>query len=111
MQKFIAITGLGWGNGETIGEAVRVYKAAQIRNFPSLKTKDGAEMLNESWGFVWETPEGATGYFMDYDGLTWQFPGNGTAKAQSEDRRGSIGTLPGFFEADDPARDLVNFSF
>ena len=66
---FYAITGLGWGVGSTLVEANANYEQAQRRNFPRLTD----EALKEAWGFIWQVPEGTTGFHHTPSGLYWQF--------------------------------------
>ncbi len=66
---FYAISGIGWGRGETLVEARKNYREAQFRNFPNLTE----ENLEASWGFIWETPDGTTGFENGVEGLYWVF--------------------------------------
>lgn len=68
--KFYAISSLGWGVGSTLVEARDNYLAAQHRNFPN----SSDELIDESWGYIWQAPEGAVGFFHGVDaGLNWTF--------------------------------------
>ena len=88
---FYAITGLGWGTGETPDEALETYLRIQRRNFPHLTDED----LDEAWGFVWDSPEGAKGFFMD-SALWWTFEDREPEQAQPEQRVKHIGSVPEF---------------
>jgi hypothetical protein len=85
---FYAITGLGWGKGDTPIEAVETYLRIQRTNFPHLTDDE----ITEVWGFVWQAPEDATGFSLD-SRLWWQTDA-GPREADASERVLPIGVLP-----------------
>lgn len=86
---YYAITGLGWGRGDTPVEAEQTYLRIQRQNFRSLTDED----LAEAWGFVWQAPEGATGFVMDFQ-IYWQFEDRDPEVATPDQRVHTIGRVP-----------------
>jgi hypothetical protein len=74
-----AVSGLGWGRGETVEEAVR--------NHDEIVGRDWGKMLsvpiNEVGLAVWECPDWATGFVTD-GSLRWTAEGHGSYKADPE---------------------------
>ena len=78
MTTYYAISGIGWGQGETPEQAVTNYVATQLRNYdakqtiyktrPKWKTAltDGAAKAD-----VWLAPDEADGFVIDHRGLQW----------------------------------------
>jgi hypothetical protein len=95
MIEFYAVTALGWGRGESPARAVTNYYAAQRRNYPHITD----ESLDEAWGFVWEAPEGATGFVLDHD-LRWTFDDQPAQLATDAQRASAIGNVPDWVEWD-----------
>jgi len=87
---YFAITGIGWGRGETVDEAKAKYLAAQRRNFPSITDEE----LDEVWGFVWEAPEGATGFYIDLADLGVRWVDDDGNQVEGGRRVAPIGTVP-----------------
>lgn len=89
---FYAITGLGWGTGDTPEKAVATYRRIQERNYPDMLIEG---WFDQAWGFVWDAPEGTTGFYDDgFSGLHWQFDDNTTRKATAEQRVAFVGRPP-----------------
>ena len=65
---FYAISAMGWGRGDTPDKAESEYRKALKRDYPHLTEED----IQEAWGFVWEAPEGATGFYSD-NAVHWTF--------------------------------------
>lgn len=71
-SRFYAISGIGYGKGDTPEEAVDNYVATQLRNHPAkntvFKTKpkwEAALRSGDAKGIVWEAPEGTVGFVLD----------------------------------------------
>jgi len=62
-NTYWAISGLGWGKGETPEKAVKTYLRVQRQNFRHLS----AEEILEARGQVLLAPEGATGFAMGFE--------------------------------------------
>jgi hypothetical protein len=88
-MTYYAITGIGWGRGDTIDEALTNYFAHQRRNFRGITDTE----LDEAWGFVWQAPEGATGFTLDLV-LYWQFEDGPPEQADPLQRVWPIGSVP-----------------
>lgn len=86
---FYAITGIGWGKGETRQEAKQNYLDAQRRNYRGITDEE----LDDAWGFVWKAPEGATGFALDMV-LYWHMEDGSTVKADPSQRVVTIGAVP-----------------
>jgi hypothetical protein len=88
---YLAHTALGWGWGDTIEEALRVYWKYQRRNYPHLNQED----LDESWGYVWKAPAGANSQYRGIEGMWWQFEDDrGDQIASLDQRVANIGNVP-----------------
>jgi hypothetical protein len=77
-SRFFAISGIGYGKGDSPVEAIENYVASQLRNIPFkstvFKTKaEFEEALRTGSGqaVVWKAPEGATGFVLGM-GLRWE---------------------------------------
>lgn len=91
--KFYALSQLGWGVGETLVEARDNYLDAQHRNFPKLSDEE----LNEAWGYIWQAPEGAVGFFHGVQGLYWTFDNHkDSEEADPKQRIAYLGNVPDF---------------
>ena len=80
-SRFFAISGIGYGKGDSPVEAIENYVASQLRNIPFkstvFKTKaEFEEALRTGSGqaVVWKAPEGATGFVLGM-GLRWEIDG------------------------------------
>lgn len=91
--RFYAITGLGWGRGDTAQEAIDNYLRVVRKNFPHLSDEE----RDEVWGFVWEAPEGTTGFFID-NRVHWLDAEERPTVCEPTERRQAIGTLPDWVE-------------
>lgn len=87
---FYAITGLGWGRGDSLMVAVEEYLKAQRRSFPHLSQDE----LEEAWGFVWLAPEGATGFFDGVQGFYWKMGDADSVLFEQSQKVAPIGKLP-----------------
>lgn len=86
--RFYAITGIGYGKGFTAEEAVENYIATQCRNFKASRE----EVLAESWGRIWQAPEGTIGFVLD-SSVQWEVGGEYVA-ATPDQRVGDVGNVP-----------------
>lgn len=90
--RYWAITGLGWGRGETAEEATANYVAAQLRNYRAADTVfetrpkfKAALETGECAARVWQAPEGTEGFYADPT-IHWQGANDedlGTASAET----------------------------
>ncbi len=92
MEKFYAITALGWGVGSTVEEAIDNYEKAQHRNFPKLSDDE----LAEAWGFVWQVPSETAGFYDTPSGMFWSFDGKDGEQADLDQRVAYVGNVPEF---------------
>jgi hypothetical protein len=90
--RFWAISGLGWGKGNTPGEAIENYVEAQLRNWPAKSTVYKTPMkwakalrTGEAKPDVWLAPEGTTG-FVSGMGSHWTSPGEDGEDVHTEFR-------------------------
>lgn len=77
-HNFYAISGLGWGRGETPDAARKAYVETQLRNYQAsmtvFKTKPKFRAALESGELapdVWQPPTGTVGFVIDHRGLMW----------------------------------------
>lgn len=74
--RYYALSGLGWGRGNTPGEAIENYVESNSRNWKMtiFKSRAGFEKAlrtGDAKPQVWHAPEGATGFVQDTI-LRWQ---------------------------------------
>lgn len=92
---YYAITGIGWGRGETPQAALGAYLNTQLRNFPRLSVDD---LLGEDspWGFIWRSPQGTTGFYDSPSGMFWRVEGSdeGVPFDGATQKVGEVGAVP-----------------
>lgn len=82
-SRYFAISGIGYGKGDSPVEAIENYVASQLRNIPASRTIFGTKKAWEAAlrndpaasARVWRAPLGATGFVLGYDGLQWELGG------------------------------------
>ena len=89
-MTYYAITGIGWGRGETPEAAVEEYYRAQKRSWPHLTL---SQLDEDFWGFVWNAPEGATGFYAESD-LHWRMEDGSVEDSDEAQRVAEIGNVP-----------------
>lgn len=89
---YYAITGAGWGRGHTIDEAVDNYRDAIRRSWPTM-WKGILDGEDAPWGFVWEAPEGADGFYLDSE-IHWTGPDGFNQTATADQKRVDVGPVP-----------------
>lgn len=92
--RYWAISGLGYGKGNTPGEAIENYVAAQKRNLPAKSTIygtpkkwDEALRTGEAKADVWRAPDGATGFVLD-PSLKWEIDGKYVSATRDQKMEG-----------------------
>ncbi len=91
--NFYTLTGIGWGKGASIMEARANYLTAQRRNFPHLTDEE----LMEAWGYIWQAPVDATGFYDTPSGYYWSFsdsPGREGEQFDPGQRVSYMGDVP-----------------
>lgn len=88
---FYAVTGIGYGKGFTVDEALDNYREAQRRNFSHLSDDE----LDEAWGFVWAVPETTVGFAADST-IWWELDDGTRVKSDASQRVAEIGRVPDF---------------
>lgn len=78
LPRYYAISGFGYGRGDTPGEAIEQYVSAQLRSFPAKSTRFGtpkkweaALRTGEAKAVVWLAPEGTTGFVLESGSVRW----------------------------------------
>lgn len=95
-SRFFAISGIGYGKGDTAEEAVENYVKTQLRNYDAkttvYKTKsrwEEALRTGDAAAQVFHAPEGATGFTLGFAGLQWKMSGDRFVDAKDEERLSS----------------------
>lgn len=90
--RYWAISGMGYGKGNTPGEAIENYVATQKRNLPAKSTVfktpkawDEALRTGAAKADVWHAPEGTVGFVLD-PSLKWE-TADGTYVAATRDQK------------------------
>lgn len=66
-----AISGIGYGKGDTIEQAVENHDSTQARNYGSMLSVPVTDVPL----LVWQSPEGTEGFVLESKGPRWEIDG------------------------------------